>query len=175
MSVLRNTPLPTGPATGRLLVAEHVLAPSQAALQASSGQHRSHEGLVFWLGRHAGADTVVMAAAAPPTEHRTDGVFVAEPAVAATARAARAVGLGLVAQVHSHPGTDTRHSDGDDQLILMPYEGMFSLVVADYGQGSLLPAHGAGLHQFQEGRWVRVDTDDAVVIVPSIVGIGARR
>ncbi|MFC0028005.1 Mov34/MPN/PAD-1 family protein [Micromonospora chaiyaphumensis] len=174
MAVHRRTPLPTGPASGRLLVAEHVLAPTRAALQASSGDHRSHEGLVFWIGRNVGADTLVIAVAAPPTKHHPGGVFVAEQAVASTSRAARAVGLGLVAQVHSHPGRDTRHSDGDDQLILMPYEGMFSLVVADYGQGSLLPAHGAGLHQYQHDRWVLV-AGDALVVVPALLGIGAHR
>lgn len=171
---MRRAPLPTGPATGRLTVAEHVVPVTHAALQASSGNHHSHEGLVFWLGRTVGPDTLVLAVAVPPTEHRVDSVFVAEPAVAATSRAARAVGLGLVAQVHSHPGRDTQHSDGDDQLILMPYEGMFSLVVADYGHGPLLPAHGAGLHQYQNGRWVKV-TNDALTVVPAVVTIGATR
>jgi proteasome lid subunit RPN8/RPN11 len=171
---MRRTPLPTGPATGRLLAAEHVVAPTRAALQASSGGHRSHEGMAFWLGRNLGTDTVVLAVAVPPTEHRVDGVFVDERAVLATTRAARAAGLGLVAQVHSHPGQDTRHSDGDDRLILMPYEGMFSLVVADYGHGALLPADGAGLHQFQTGRWVYV-TNDAFTVVPAVITIGATR
>lgn len=174
MAVYRRTPLPSGPAVGRLLVAEHVLAPTRAALQASSGQYRSHEGLAFWLGRTIGADTLVLTVAAPPTDHRGDGVFVAEPAVAATARSARGIGLGLVAQVHSHPGEDTRHSDGDDQLVLMPFEGMFSLVVANYGHSSLLPAHGAGLHQYQQRRWVRIN-GDALTVVPALIGIGAFR
>jgi proteasome lid subunit RPN8/RPN11 len=128
--------------------------------------------LVFWLGRTIGADTLVLSTAAPPTEHRRDGVFVAEPAVAATARAARAMGLGLVAQIHSHPGSDTRHSDGDDQLVLMPFDGMFSVVVADYGQGSLLPMQGAGLHQYQHDRWVHI-TGDTLTVVPALTGIGA--
>lgn len=172
MAVYRRTPLPTGPATGKLLIADQVLAPTYAALQASSGQHRSHEGLALWLGRTIGADTLVLTVAAPPTDHHRDGVFVAEAAVAATAQAARTIGLGLVAQVHSHPGDDTRHSDGDDQLILMPFEGMFSLVAANYGQDSLLPTHGAGLHQYQHGRWVRV-TNDALKVVPALTGIGA--
>lgn len=172
MPVYRRTPLPHGSATGRLLVAEQVLDPTRAALQASSGQHRSHEGLAFWLGRTVGADTFVLSVAVPPTEHRRDGVFVAEPAVAAAARAARAIGLGLVAQVHSHPGDDTRHSDGDDQLVLMPFEGMFSLVVADFGQGGLLPTRGAGLHQYQQGRWVHI-TSDTLRVVPALTGIGA--
>lgn len=172
MPVFRRTQLPTGPATGRLLIAEQILTPTRAALQASGGNHRSHEGLAFWLGRAVGADTLVVAVVAPPTEHRRDGVFVAEPAVAATARAARAVGLGLVAQVHSHPGHDTRHSDGDDKLILMPFEGMFSLVIADYGQGSLLPGQGAGLHQYQQGHWVHINSD-SLIVVPALIGIGA--
>jgi hypothetical protein len=73
--------------------------------------------------------------------------------------------------VHSHPGQDTRHSEGDDKLILMPYEGMFSLVVADYGHGSLLPNEGAGLHQYQSGRWLQV-TNHCLHVVPATVGIG---
>jgi hypothetical protein len=91
MVVYRRTPLPVGPSVGRLLVADQVLAPTLAALRASSGYHRNHEGLVFWLGRAVDADTLVVAAATPPTEHREDGVFVGEAAVAATARAARSV------------------------------------------------------------------------------------
>jgi hypothetical protein len=76
---------------GWLTVAEHVVPATCAALQASSGNHRSHEGLVFRLGRTIGPDTLVLAVATPPTEHRVDGVFVAEPAVQATTRAARAL------------------------------------------------------------------------------------
>jgi proteasome lid subunit RPN8/RPN11 len=156
------------------LLTEQVVSPTRAALQASSGTHRAHEGLAFWLGRNLGTDTLVLGVAVPPTEHRVDGVFVDERAVLATTRAARAAGLGLVAQVHSHPGRDTRHSDGDDKLILMPYEGMFSLVVADYGHGALLPADGAGLHQYQAGRWVYV-TNEAFTVVPAVITIGATR
>jgi proteasome lid subunit RPN8/RPN11 len=172
---MRRTPLPVEPAVGRLLVAEQVLGVTRAALQASSGHYRPHEGLVFWLGRGVGADTLVVSAAVPPTDNRTDGVFVDERAVLATVKAARSAGLGLVAQVHSHPGDDTRHSDGDDQLVLMPFEGMFSLVVARYGQGSLFPDDGAGLHQFQSGRWVRVaNAGAAFAVVPSLTGLGDR-
>jgi len=97
-------------------------------------------------------------------------VHLDEHAVGATARSARAHSLGVVAQVHSHPGYDTRHSDGDDQLVLMPFEGMFSLVVADFGRGSLLPAEGAGLHQHQGGRWVKVD-ESALHVIPSLIAI----
>ena len=170
MTVHRLTPLPTGPATGRLLVADSVTMPTSVALQASSGDHQHHEGLVLWLGRTIGTTTLVVACAAPPTRSGPGRVHLDEHAVGATARAARAHGLGIVAQVHSHPGYDTRHSDGDDQLVLMPFEGMFSLVVADYGRGSLHPEHGAGLHQHQAGQWVKVD-DGALHLIPSVVTV----
>jgi Prokaryotic homologs of the JAB domain len=162
---------PEGPATGKLLVAEQVLAPSRAALQASSHEHEPHEGLVFWIGRTVGPDTLVLSVVVVPTDHRRGGVIVNEHTVAATGRAARRAGLGLVAQVHSHPGADTRHSAGDNQLITMPFHGMFSLVVADYGQSSLLPDQGAGLHQYQHGRWVHL-TNDAMVVIPALTSTG---
>ncbi len=162
---------PDGPAVGKLLVAEQVLAPSRAALQASSHEHEPHEGLVFWIGRTIGPDTLVLSVVVVPTDHHRDGVFVNEHTIAATGRAARGAGLGLVAQVHSHPDVDTRHSVGDNKLITMPFHGMFSLVVADHGQGSLLPAQGAGLHQYQHGRWVHLTTD-AMLVVPALTPTG---
>jgi proteasome lid subunit RPN8/RPN11 len=162
---------PDGPAIGKLLVAEQVLAPSRAALQASSYEHEPHEGLVFWTGRTIGADTLVLSVVVVPTDHHHGGVFVNEHTVAAAGRAARGVGLGLVAQVHSHPDADTRHSVGDNRLITMPFHGMFSLVVANYGRGSLLPTQGAGLHQYQHGRWIQLTTD-AMVIIPALTSIG---
>jgi hypothetical protein len=171
MSVHRLTFLPRGPAHGRLLVTEMVVEQTRRQLQRSVGAAgRRDEGLVFWAGRSAGPDTVVAAAVAVAAEHGRGFVHVSEVAVGTAARAARAHGLALLAQVHSHPEDDTRHSDGDDQLVLMPYEGMFSLVVGCYGDGGLHPAEGAGLHQFQDGRWVLIDpVDTAFIIIPAVI------
>jgi proteasome lid subunit RPN8/RPN11 len=171
MSVRRHTPLPRGPAHGRLLVTDAVAEQTRWHLQRSAGVcgHR-HEGVVLWAGRADGPDTVVVAAVAVAAEHGPDFVHIPEAAVGAAARAARAHRLALLAQVHSHPGDDTRHSDGDDRLVLMPYEGMFSLVVGCYGDGPLHPTHGAGLHQFQQGQWVLVDpVDSSFVIIPAMI------
>lgn len=154
MSIHRITALPEVAARGRLIVSEAVIAPTRAGLQASSTAGRPDEGLVLWLGRNIGDTSIVLACAAPRSSHNAGRVHVDESAVGSAARAARAHGLGVVAQVHSHPGHDTRHSDGDDDLVLMPYESMYSLVVADYGFGSVRPADGAGLHQYQDGRWI---------------------
>jgi proteasome lid subunit RPN8/RPN11 len=169
MSVHRRTPLPTGPSRGKLLVAASVPGPTLAALRTSTGPDGPHEGLAFWLGRTLDNATLVTTVARPVLDSGYGHVFVTAERVGAIARQARALGLGIVAQVHSHPGRDTRHSDGDDRLVLMPFEGMFSLVVADYGQGGLHSDQGAGLHQYQESRWVKVN-DDPLVILPDLVG-----
>ncbi|MEZ0357999.1 Mov34/MPN/PAD-1 family protein [Mycobacterium sp. SA01] len=167
MTVHRHTPLPVAPARGRLLVAEQVIEPTTRALRSSRGPDGPHEGLVLWLGRTVGSTSIVMAMVCPDARTGPDYVLLDEPAVAATSRTARNFGLGVIAQVHSHPGTDTRHSDGDDQLILMPFEGMFSLVVATYGASVIAAGNGVGLHQYQNGQWVQVQGDDTMVIVPA--------
>lgn len=165
MTAYRRTPLPTAGARGHLIVAQQVVAPTVDALRASGGSDGPHEGLVLWLGRSAGTSTVVLSVVVPMTNHARQKVLCDEHAVGLAARAAHAVELGVVAQVHSHPGGDTRHSDGDDQLVLMPFENMFSLIVGHYGHGNLLPP-AAGLHQYQDGRWVQVTNDDAMIVIP---------
>jgi proteasome lid subunit RPN8/RPN11 len=169
MSVHRKTRLPEGPATGDLILTEAVIASTRAALQSSSGGGRQHEGLVLWLGRVVDQDTLVISSTAPATSSGPQRVHVDQAAVGAAARAAHRFGLGVVAQVHSHPGHDTRHSDGDNQMILMPYHGMFSLVVSDYGHGSVHPRLGAGLHQYQGSHWVKVPPSHFIV-VPALLG-----
>lgn len=173
MTVHRSTPLPSGQARGQLLVAEQVIEPTTAALRSSAGPQGPHEGLVLWLGRTVGLNSIVVAAIRPRANTGPEFVLLDEQAVGAAARTARRFGLGVVAQVHSHPGHDTRHSDGDDQLVLLPFEGMYSVVVGSYGTGGLDPGSGVGLHQYQDRRWVRIVDDAAMVIVPGWLGAPA--
>jgi proteasome lid subunit RPN8/RPN11 len=172
MTVHRTTPLPRLAARGRLLVSEAVLAPTKAALQAASTDGRPDEGMVLWLGRTDDDTSVVLGCSAPRTSSHWGRVAVDEASIGALASAARDHGLGVICQVHSHPGRDTRHSDGDDKLILMPFESMFSVVLGDYGTGSITPGEGgAGLHQYQDGRWIQVSNADAFAIVPALVTV----
>jgi proteasome lid subunit RPN8/RPN11 len=157
MSVHRLRPLQVRRARGCLVVPTSVLDATQAALKRFRGAAGDrHEGLVFWAGRVVDGNSYVLTSVLPNCDHGPYRVFADERAMGAVARAARREQLGIVAEVHSHPGDDTRHSDGDDDMIFMPFEGMFSLVVARYGDGSMLPDGGAGLHQFQDGLWVKV-------------------
>jgi len=170
MSVYRETELPEAHARGRLVVAAHVAQSTRAALETFRGRDGRHEGLVFWCGVTIDADTFVLSAVVPTSTHGRQRVHADESAMGRAARIARSFELGIVAQVHSHPGDDTRHSEGDDQMVFMPFENMFSLVVGDYGRGSIEPKRGAGLHQFQDGRWTWVqNAADAFVLVPQLV------
>lgn len=170
MPLLRTNPLPVGQARGRLIVPESVARNTRIALQGFHGPTGRHEGLVYWLGRRLEPDIVVAGAVIPTCEHSPQRVMASAAAVGSVARAARARGLGVVAQVHSHSRDDTRHSDGDDVLVLMPVEGMFSLVVGRYGDGGITAESGVGVHQYQDGRWVQISRDsaDAFVIVPTM-------
>lgn len=166
MTIYRLTPLPRGPARGRLLVAEQVIGSTLAMLRSFAGARgESHEGLVYWAGRCIGLDCYVLSAIRPECHHEPLRVFADELQMGAVARAARSMRLGVVAQVHSHPGDDTRHSDGDDRMIFMPFEGMFSIVVGQYGRGSLALGEGVGVHQFQSGVWTQIPADEESMIV----------
>ena len=170
MSVYRRTPLPMAPAIGRLIVADQCLNPTLSILKSSQGRNgTSHEGLVFWLGRTVGTSTLVLSVGVPKLESTPGSVRASEDEVGQIARSARSHMLGVVAQVHSHPGFDTRHSDGDDELVFMPFHGMFSLVVADYGNGGLTLGDGVGLHQYQGDHWVQIQDPSAMIIVPSFM------
>ncbi len=168
--VHRRTPLSTAPGRGRLLVPASVVQATAESLEGSGGPDGPHEGLVFWAGWHDAGDTIIGFAVTPRSEHGWGHVHADERAMLAAARAARRFGAGLLAQVHSHPGRDVRHSDGDDRLVHMPFEGMWSIVVGSYGSGLRSPET-IGLHQYQNARWVAVEDADAVLLVlpPSVI------
>lgn len=170
MTAMRTKPLPQSPATGPLIVPRPVLDETGRQLRRSRGDDGQHEGLVFWIGRRIDADTYVLAAIAPRTEHAPKRVMVGPGEVGKVARTARRRRLAIVAQVHSHPGSGSRHSDGDDDLILMPHDGLFSIVAANYGACGFATPDSFSIHQFQDGRWVLVNnTEDCLVVVDSLL------
>lgn len=171
--VHRSLPLPRSALRGLFLVAEPVLAATREALVsfALAGlDDGGHEGIVYWAGREAEDCTVFMQAVVPVAEHSYGRVMVSEGEIGRTQRAARRDKCGILCQVHSHPGSDTRHSDGDDNLVLLPFEGMLSIVAPRFGLG----LHGIAdisVHQFQDGAWVLCSSESVsrgIVVVPTI-------
>jgi proteasome lid subunit RPN8/RPN11 len=171
MTVYRTTPLPVAQNRGRLIVPEFIARVTLKALRDSRGLDGRHEGLVYWAGRRVDADAIVLMNFVPRCEHGPQRVIAPPEEIGRVNSSARLHALVVVAQVHSHPGDDTRHSDGDDRLIPMPYEGMFSVVVARYGDGALVLPDGVGLHQYQDRRWVQIPTQcsDAISILPTSI------
>jgi proteasome lid subunit RPN8/RPN11 len=168
--VHRRNPLPLAPARGHLIVTDSVRRATETALRGFIGPDGRHEGIGFWAGRQEGDDQLVAAVIVPRAIHGPGFVHVSADQVGEAAHQARDRRLVLLAQVHSHPGDDTRHSDADDSLVLMAREGMFSIVAAQYGDRALTLAEGVGIYQFQDTRWIQVsDAETALIILPAAV------
>lgn len=165
----RRTPLPEAPAHGHIIVSDPVVQGTLTALRGFCGPDGRHEGIVFWAGRREDNDQLIAAAIVPAALHGIGFVHVSALAVGQAARQARHSRLAILAQIHSHPGGWTDHSDGDDRMVLLPHEGMFSIVVANYGDGGITAGQGAGLHQYQGGHWVKIsDPDEALIVAPAL-------
>ena len=141
----------------------HVFAPSivgsSASILKEYAQH-GHEGLTLLLGVRDSSASHYLSVAAPKTLHGPRSVLFDAQSFGAVVRSCREHNLAVLAQLHSHPGDDARHSDGDDELIPLPFEGMLSLVVPRYGAG-LEVLEDFVVHQFQDGHWVH--TPDATL------------
>lgn len=171
MSPVRTRPLSRGPAAGRLVVAHHTVSRTVELLGQSAGPDGRHEGIVLWAGRTVGDDRTVVCPIEVPADTGWGHVQVSARTVGDVGRTIRKYGLALVAQVHSHPGDDIRHSDGDDDLIVMMHEGMWSLVVPRYGRGGLQRSS-LGVHQRQNGQWVAVtNPSETFVVVPDLIRV----
>lgn len=170
----RKAPLLTGKARCTLIVPRAVLTTTQAALMASCGPDGPHEGLVLWAGIRVETTAFVIAPVLVESDHGPGHVIADERGFGRAVRSMRKYSLQLVAQVHSHPGDITIHSDGDDSLILAPYEGYFSLVIGNYGRDGF--AERLGVHEYQSGQWIYVsqDSPDAVRLVPAVLAGGVR-
>lgn len=167
-----RTHWPRGSVQGRFLIQTNLLAATEEALRTFRGPEGPHEGIVFWGGRELEGLTLYTTAVIPHARHTKGSVQCDEAAIREVVRALRPHGLGLLAQVHSHPGGDARHSHGDDDMVLLPFEGMLSIVVPWYSRDGMHPLSTCGIHQFQQGRWVLCESNlDNIQVVPGSVDV----
>lgn len=145
------------PLAGRFQVTEAALSATERLLPTYRGPDGDHEGIVFLCGRELGATTLLTSAIAPECDHGPGHVMCSLTEVQRVTRCAHEIGLGVLAQVHSHPSAFSEHSVGDDTMVLMPFEGMLSIVVPHYGHHGMRPLDSLGVHQHRAGRWVRVE------------------
>lgn len=149
---LERRPPPPSPyrPTGRLLLVPlSVLQETVRKLQSVG----SLEACCLWLGGRSEDGTErVEAVVVPKQVNRLLNYAVDSFAMKAANAVAKQSGWTLIANVHSHPGSDTEHSEYDD--IMMPSRKALSVVVPHHGRW---PAenwpHGYGVHEFVEDYW----------------------
>jgi hypothetical protein len=151
--------LPAGPIRGQFLITDTALAAGERLLPTYRGPDGDHEGVVFLAGFETQGATVFTGVVAPQADHGPGRVLSSQEQVLAASRAARGAGTSILAQLHSHPGAWTRHSEGDDSMVLMPFEGMLSIVAPWYGRFGLRPLDSLGVHQYQDGSWALCDRE----------------
>jgi hypothetical protein len=164
----RRTPLPIAALRGRYVLAPGLVDATGEALARPGSDPDGDEAICYWAGRSLGSLTILTTVVVPRATRQPYRVVVDEAAFGDAARIARSLQLGLLAQVHSHPGQSVEHSDGDDRLVTLPFEGMLSVVVPNYARRRM-SLMDVGVHQFQDGRWASVTAHSVragVITVP---------
>jgi hypothetical protein len=147
------------PHPARVCVHETVVEATVRYLRESRGEE-PHEGIVYWAGMTVERLVVVTTCLAPAAETAWGAYRTSAVANAKVIQAICDLGLQLLGQVHSHPGSFVRHSVGDDAGALMPYPGFYSLVVPFHAQEGMLPFSRCGIHRFDGRRFQRLSPED---------------
>lgn len=163
ISPLRRKVLPVKDLDGEFQISSDTVREIYDVLrwQSSDGQSMDgNEGLVFLAGRQDQSFTCYSTIVVPQVRNTYGSVYVDAKDFGKCAKRARRDNLQILAQLHSHPGDCCHHSDGDDKLIILPFEGMLSIVVPHYGHYDL-PLQQCGIHQHHKGSWY-LCTDESV-------------
>lgn len=122
-------------------------------LELLAGYRRARvEGGCLWYGRRNGATATAMLIGVPKQINRMRNFEIPSDALAEL-NAEIPDQLVVVAQLHLHPGSDTRHSTWDDHLVVS--QRVFSLVLPNYGAPPCDLGH-AGIHAHDGRAWKRL-------------------
>jgi hypothetical protein len=143
-------------------VSSSVIADSVRLLR----QRRRVETVVYWVGHSTDRKSIVMSVVRP-RQRSTFGSFrVDRKANADVAAWLCAHKLKLIAQLHTHPGEFTGHSNGDDFGAPFAFNGFYSIVVPHHGRRGILPLAQCGVHVFVE-RFVQI----APLLIPKYIQV----
>jgi hypothetical protein len=113
------------------------------------------EGVVYWVGKETAEGLLVTGVVAPrammtPVSFR---VNAEENARIMTKLVKK--GEQIIAQVSSRPpGNDLQHRLSEEEMGFLPFEGLVSIVVSDYGTEGLLPlAEKTAVFLFKKGNF----------------------
>lgn len=153
----RRTPAPSPyRATGRVLKAPRaLLGATLTALQSVGGQ----EAACLWLGTIEDDVARVQGLIVPKQINRQLNYGIDARAMQEVAARARPRDWTLLANVHSHPGSNIEHSPYDDQM--MPSRSALSIVFPNYGRWLGPWSVGIGVHEFIDAYWHLLPEADA--------------
>lgn len=67
----------------------------------------------------------------------------------------RASQFDVMADVHTHPGIDTRQSDLDQRHPMIPVDGHIALIVPNFANTTRWQLDGVGIHEYRGTGWLR--------------------
>lgn len=123
----------------------------------------------IWYGRRGDEFNVVSMIGVPKQVNNPRNFHIDADSLAELTETIGETGLTVVAQVHIHPGIRVEHSPYDDEMIVS--RRIHSLVIPYYGKRPC-EISDVGVHLFGEGRWVLLESAEAVEtvrIIPSVV------
>lgn len=150
----RTRPIPKGTLSGRLEISPTLFTKTSEIFSSSRNSlNQLCESLVFWCGTETPTGFRLDTILAPELNNGPQFVSVTAKEFGKCSKLARANKVSILCQVHSHPGSNACHSDGDDHLIIMPFESMISIVVPNFGR-RFSNIQQCCVHQFQARNWV---------------------
>jgi hypothetical protein len=122
---------------------------------------------LYWYGIRSSEAAIVSVVGIPHQTNR-EGNFEVTDLDLAELVLAIPDELVVVAQIHTHPGSDTQHSSWDDELAVS--QKIMSLVFPKYGRNPKL--EDVGVHEYVDGRWWHLpprDVAERIVLSPGVV------
>lgn len=110
------------------------------------------------------ASAVVTTVTVPHAQQYPDHFTVSADEMSRAGQHLRTRGLVRLAQVHTHPGSDTRHSPYDDEHAYSRKAGAISIVLPRHAHGEPTPT-GGSVHVHDGERWHRLSAHDAAAFI----------
>src|ERR1700687_5976800 len=118
---------------------------------------RGVEAGCFWYGTRSEDFALASLIAVPQQVNGKQNFHIPADSLAEMTQVASASGLVAVAQIHTHPGVDVKHSPWHDAQIVS--QNVWSVVIPNYGKQPI-DLSDLGVHRFREGRWGRLTVDE---------------
>ncbi len=141
----------------QVAVTKGVIAASLRVFEKRHPWGRRHESIVYWAGRRGRDGGIVVTTCVAPRATTTPGSYrTTSEHNARAVSVMNDLNVQLIAQVHSHPGSIVGHSHGDTLGALMPFDGLLSIIVPNYGTSGMWPLDNCGVHEYSGGEFRRL-------------------